>query len=240
MKITGDYLSEVRLGLQSGFSIALGFIPIAITFGILAKSSGISLLECLGFSAIVYAGASQFLALELLNSGAGILSIILTTFLFNFRHFIMGASLSTKLNKNDMKWRPLIAFWMTDETYSIAYLKQESVGISFYLPMALTAYLSLVLGSLLGFQLGSILPLALNKSMGIALYSMFLAILTPELKKSFKMVGIVATSGILNIMIHQLKIVPMGWHIIIVILLTTMIWTFIDKKNSVCKEESYE
>lgn len=93
------------------------------------------------------------------------------------------------------------------------------------------------LGSLLGFQLGSVLPLALNKSMGIALYSMFLAILTPELKKSFKMVGIVATSGILNIMIHQLKIVPMGWHII---LLTTMIWTFIDKKNSVCKEESYE
>lgn len=240
MKITQDYLSQIRLGLQSGFSIALGFIPIAMTFGILAKSSGISLVECLGFSAIVFAGASQFLALELLNSGAGILSIILTTFLFNFRHFIMGASLSTKLNKNHLKWRPLIAFWMTDETYSIAYLKQESVGVYFYLPMALIAYLSLILGSFLGFQLGSVLPLALNKSMGIALYSMFLAILAPELKKSFKTVGIVVTSGLLNIIIHRIKIVPMGWHIIIVILLTTMIWTLIDKKNNIYKEESYE
>ena len=238
--MTRNYLSEVKLGLQSGLSIALGFVPIAITFGILAKSSGISLAECLGFSAIVFAGASQFLALDLLNSGAGILSIILTTFLFNFRHFIMGASLSTKLNKNDLKWRPLIAFWMTDETYSIAYLKQESVRASFYLPMALTAYLSLVIGSLLGYQLGSVLPLALNKSMGIALYSMFLAILIPEVKKSFKVLGIVVTSGILNIIVHQFNIVPMGWHIIIVILLTIIIWTFIDKKNSICKEESYE
>ncbi|MCY6371741.1 AzlC family ABC transporter permease [Clostridium ganghwense] len=235
-----NYLSEIKAGFQAGASIALGFIPIAMTFGILAKSSGISLAECVGFSAIVYAGASQFVALELLNSGAGVLSIIFTTLLFNFRHFIMGVSLSTKLNKNCLKWRPLIAFWMTDETYSISYLKQESVGVYFYLPMAATAYLSLSLGSLLGFQLGSIISSALSQSMGIALYAMFLAILAPEFKKSFKTIGIVVTSGILNLLIHNIKFIPQGWHIIIVIVLTVMIWNVIDEKNNENEEKCYE
>ncbi|GAA0180191.1 AzlC family ABC transporter permease [Clostridium sediminicola] len=233
-------LLEVKLGLQSGISIALGFIPIAMTFGILAKSSGISLAECIGFSAIVYAGASQFVALDLLNSGAGVLSIIFTTLLFNFRHFIMGASLGTKLNKNCLKWRPLIAFWMTDETYSIAYLKQQSVGIYFYLPMAAAAYLSLSVGSLLGFQLGSILPKALNQSMGVALYAMFLAILTPEFKKSFKVIGVVVTSGIINLLVHNINFIPQGWHIIIVIIITVFIWNIIDEKSNKNGEECYE
>ncbi|MCY6483280.1 AzlC family ABC transporter permease [Clostridium aestuarii] len=235
-----EHLKEVKSGFQAGVSIALGFIPIAMTFGILAKSSGIGLVECVGFSAIVYAGASQFVALELLNSGAGMLSIIFTTLLFNFRHFIMGVSLSTKLNKNCLKWRPLIAFWMTDETYSISYLKQESVGVYFYLPMAVTAYLSLSIGSFLGFQLGSILPNALNQSMGIALYAMFLAILAPEFKKSFKIIGVVVTSGVLNILIHHIKFIPQGWHIIIVIVLTVIIWNVIDEKNNKTEEKCYE
>jgi len=230
--MNNKYLSEVKLGLQSGLSIALGFIPIAMTFGILAKSSGISLVQCIGFSAIVFAGASQFVAIDMLNSGSGILSIIFTVFLFNFRHFIMGASLSTKLSKNCLKWRPLIAFWMTDETYSIAYLKQESVGAYFYLSMAAIAYLSFSVGSLLGFQLGSIIPSALNQAMGIALYAMFLAILTPEFKKSYKTIGIVVTSGLLNLLINNIKFIPQGWHIIIVIVLTVIIWNVIDGKNN--------
>ncbi|KDR95521.1 4-azaleucine resistance probable transporter AzlC [Peptoclostridium litorale DSM 5388] len=226
---------EIRAGFQSGFSIAFGFIPIAMTFGILAKSAGTSLLECMGFSAIVYAGASQFMAIELLKSGAGIASIVFTTLLFNFRHFIMGASMSTKLDEDSMRWRPIMAFWMTDETYSIAYLKQEKISASFYIPMAMTAYLSLSLGSFLGFQLGSVLPSALNQSMGVALYAMFLAILTPEIKKSLKIFGVVATSGAVNMLVHRLDFVPMGWHIIIVIVLTVGIWTLLDRGEGKCE-----
>ena len=231
----GNKKSEIRAGFQSGLSIALGFIPIAMTFGILAKSAGISLWECVGFSSIVYAGASQFMAVELLKSGAGIASIVFTTLLFNFRHFIMGASMSTKLDEGAGNWRPLMAFWMTDETYSIAYLKQDKIGVHFYLTMAMTAYLSFSLGSFMGFQLGSVLPHALNQSMGVVLYAMFLAILTPEIKKSFKIFGVVATSGMLNMLVHRLEFVPMGWHIIIVIVITVGIWTLVDKREGICE-----
>lgn len=235
-----DSLIEVKAGLQSGLSIALGYLPVAMAFGILAKASGIELGQCVGFSAIVFAGASQFVALEMLNTSAGVFSIIFTVFLFNFRHFIMGASLSTKLNRNCLRWRPLIAFWMTDETYSVAYLKQETVGIYFYLPMAAIAYLSFSAGSLLGFQLGSVLPVALNQSMSIALYAMFLAILTPEFKKSFKPIGIVATAGILNVFVQSMSFIPQGWHIIIVIVLTVAIWNVIDKETLTNEVSNYE
>jgi 4-azaleucine resistance transporter AzlC len=230
---------EFKTGFQSGLSIALGFIPIAMTFGLLAKNSGLNLLEGLGFSAIVYAGASQFMAIDLLNSGAGIASIILTTFLFNFRHFIMGASMSTKLRSDSLKFRPIMAFVMTDETYSVAYLKQDKISAWFYLPMAITAYLSLSFGTILGYQLGGVLPAALNQSMGIALYAMFLAILTPEVKKSFKTMGVVVTAGLLNVLIHNLDFVPDGWHIILVIVFTVGIWTvkdLLDERKEVCYE----
>ncbi len=68
-----------------------------MAFGILAKGCGTSLMEAFLFSAVVFAGASQFIALNLLMTGMGPGGIILTTLLVNFRHFLMSAYLSTRL-----------------------------------------------------------------------------------------------------------------------------------------------
>ena len=71
-----------------------------MAFGILGKTAGITFSETVMFSAFVSAGASQFMALNLFMAGAGLLQIILTTFLVNSRHFLMSASLSRKVNDN--------------------------------------------------------------------------------------------------------------------------------------------
>ncbi len=47
--------------------IFIGYIPVAVTFGLLAKSTGLTLLETFSFSALVFAGASQFMALQLIQ-----------------------------------------------------------------------------------------------------------------------------------------------------------------------------
>lgn len=222
---------QIKSGIQSGISIALGYIPIAMAFGIIAKAGGTTLGECVGFSAIVFAGASQFLALDMISSGASVISIMMTMLIFNFRHFIMSASISTKLEASAKKWRPLMAFWVTDETYSVAYLKQDKISAYFYVPMAGIAYLSFSFGSFLGYTLGSVMPTQLNNSMGIALYSMFLAILTPEFQKSIKTLKIFLTAGILNVFARKVSFIPQGWHIILVIGITILIWDLVDKRN---------
>lgn len=118
---------NIKDAINDGVPIIMGFIPIAMVFGILSKSAGITLVESLGFSMIVFAGASQFIALNLLIAGARIGEIVLTTLLINFRHFLFAASLSPKLTKHMKKATPLIAFGHTDEIFSVASLKEKEL-----------------------------------------------------------------------------------------------------------------
>src|SRR5699024_6281116 len=79
-------------GLQAGFPIILGYIPVAITFGVLAAQGGLSLIQLTMMSALVYAGASQFMGVNMIVAGSAAVEIIVATLVLNFRHFIMSLS----------------------------------------------------------------------------------------------------------------------------------------------------
>jgi len=142
---------DIKEGLVTGFPIVIGYVPIAMAFGILAKATGITMMDSFLFSALVYAGASQFMALNLLNAGVGIGEIIVATLLMNFRHFLMSASLSTKMRNREKKWIPLIAFGVTDETFSVASFKKQMIDKEFILPLQAVAYFSWIGGTFLGY-----------------------------------------------------------------------------------------
>src|SRR5699024_10906720 len=76
-------------GLQAGFPIILGYIPVAITFGVLAAQGGLSLIQLTMMSALVYAGASQFIGVNMIVAGSAAVEIIVATFVFNLRNFIL-------------------------------------------------------------------------------------------------------------------------------------------------------
>lgn len=114
---------EIKEGLIAALPIIVGYLPIGIAFGLLSKTAGISLLESFMFSALVYAGSSQFMALNLLLVGTGLGGIIITTFLVNFRYFLMTASLAEKMEDIEGQkkpWLALMAFWVSDEIFSVA------------------------------------------------------------------------------------------------------------------------
>ena len=60
-------------GLIASLPIVLGYFPISFSFGVAATRAGSTGLEAFALSLVVYAGASQFLALALLSSGAPVL-----------------------------------------------------------------------------------------------------------------------------------------------------------------------
>lgn len=227
-------LKRYKDGLYAGIPIVIGYIPIAIAFGILSKSLGISMLNTFLFSLLVFAGASQFMALNLLSTGVGIGQIVLATLLVNFRHFLMSSSLSIKLKGDYIKMAPFIAFGVTDETFSIASF-EEDISKEYLLSLELVSYSSWVLGTVIGFFTGSLLPDMLRESIGVALYGMFLAILVPEIKKSIR-VGIIAlVSGLLNFILNYFKILPLGWNMILSIVIGAILGSFI-----LCNEENNE
>lgn len=216
----------LKHAFKTGFPIFIGYIPPAVAFGILAKTCDISLLECFLFSSAVFAGASQFIALNLLTNGMGAAGIILTTLLVNFRHFLMSAFLATKIEKLSKISILPIAFGVTDETFSVLSFQKGKLPKKFVLLVEFHAYSAWNIGTISGYLLGGFLPEILTKSMGVALYSLLLAILLPEVKKSLKILIMVICSGILNTILIRLDFLPTGWSIIICILVISFAGSF--------------
>ncbi|WP_321416993.1 AzlC family ABC transporter permease [uncultured Desulfobacter sp.] len=218
--------SDTWDAIKAGIPIFIGYFPAAVAFGILARTTGTTFSEAMLFSIVVFAGASQFIALNLLATGMGPVGIILTTLLVNFRHFLMSAYLSTRIRERAVKYYLPMAFGVTDETFSVMSFSQKKLTRQFVMPLELTAYTGWVSGTLAGFVLGRFMPDILTQSMGVALYALLLAILMPELKSSLRSLVLAISSGLFNWFLVTANILPKGWSIIVCILVVATAGAF--------------
>lgn len=216
-------------GLAAGLPIMIGYLPVAMAFGILSKTTGITLGESFSFSAIVFAGASQFIALNLITIGAGMGEVILTTLIVNLRHLLMSASLSAKMGDVKKSVKPIVAFGVTDEVFSVASFREGELSAAFILGAELISYTSWVIGTVGGFLLGQILPEMLRDSMGIALYAMFIALLIPEAKKSKPVLIMALLAGVVNSLLNALHVLPASWNLLIAIVSVSLGGVFLMK-----------
>lgn len=202
------------MGFRAGFPVLIGYFPVAVAFGILAKTAGLSAGDSVAFSVLVFAGASQFMALNLIKAGVAFSGIILATLLLNLRHLLLSAALAAKIAVPDKRWLPVVAFGVTDETFAVSATNDGPLGISFLLALEGTAYLGWVSGTLTGYLAGSVLPASLGKSMGIGLYSLFVAILIPGFKKSWSIVALTLSAGLFHALLDWIKLWPAAWNLI--------------------------
>ena len=226
--------NEMKEGLVSAIPVIIGYTPVAIAFGLLAKNNGITFGDTSLFSIIVYAGASQFMALDLIQAGVSTGSIILATLLLNLRHLMMSASLSMKLVDAKKSYLPLVAFGITDETFSVLSFKDGRLSLPFAIVVNILSYFSWISGTIVGFLVGEILPKSLQSSLSIGLYAMFAALLFPQFKREKTTLFLSILTGIVYILIYYSKIFTSGWDIIIGIILSSALGVMIfykDKEN---------
>ncbi|MCZ0756372.1 AzlC family ABC transporter permease [Anoxybacillus sp. J5B_2022] len=224
-------LSSFRQGAQAGVSIAIGYMPIALTFGLLAKTTGLTLTETVMMSMIVFAGASQYIALNLLSLGTGTFEIVLTTFILNIRHFLMTASLNEKADHDALWKKALYAFGITDETFSVAATKEGNVNAAYMFGLIALSYGSWVVNSGIGHLVGASLPQSLQESMSVALYAMFIGLLVPSLKKQRKTIWLAGLAAVVNSLLLLVFHLPKGWAIVIATLLAAVIVQYIAKES---------
>lgn len=218
-------------GLKAGFPIVIGYLPIGMAFGLLARNVGVPFGENCLFSILVFAGASQFMALDLLRAGIATGDIVLATFLLNLRHMVMSASLAARLNNINKKWLPIIAFGITDETFSVASLQEGKLTSAFLLALNGISHGAWIGGTATGYVVGTILPETVQISLGVGLYAMFTAILTPEIKKSMAALTLAALSGFTYIALDALKFFPDGWKLITAIIIGSTAGPFLLKDS---------
>lgn len=199
----------LRTGVLRGIPVLLGYFPVALAFGVMARN--LPLPYAVMMSAVVYAGASQFMALNLLAGGVLPGEIILATLLLNFRHFLMSAALAARLGRRD-GLTPFIAFGITDETFAVGSV--GAVTPRFLIGLEATAYVGWVTGTLLGRSLGYALPAALQTALGIGLYGLFIGILVPEVRKNRRAGAVALFAAGLHWALRRFELLPPGWAII--------------------------
>jgi predicted branched-subunit amino acid permease len=67
-------------GVQDMLPLSVAVIPWGILAGSAAINAGLSVMQAVGMSALVFAGAAQLVSLSMLMTGASLLSILITVF----------------------------------------------------------------------------------------------------------------------------------------------------------------
>ena len=102
---------------------AFGFV-----YGLAAQGAGLSPLEAVAMSTIVFGGASQFAALGYLASGLVWPAIVVLTGLLNARHLLYSAALAPWLREVPRPRRALMAHLLTDEAFALSIAHFTRIG----------------------------------------------------------------------------------------------------------------
>lgn len=202
------------LGARAGIPVVLGYIPVGIAFGVMARQAGFSIPETCLMSLSVYAGASEMMAAGMYAQGAGILAIVLTTFFLNLRHIIMSTCVFSNLRSTSLGQRLLLAFGVTDEAFAIfTTMPQKQCTPALFAGLIIVTYSSWNIGTLIGAVASDFLPAIVTASLGIALYAMFIGLLMPGLRGNFRLFLLVLFTAVVNSLLSLC--IPSSWALII-------------------------
>ena len=189
-------------GCKKGIPITFGYVPMGIGYAAIAIKSGMTPLETISMSFLVYAGAGQIIAASMALSGATAMAIILTNFVVNLRYFVMSTCVLNQVEESNTPLNILAAHVTVDESFAMFSLSEDS-SIWIYLGIAITAWLSWCLGAWIGVVILDILPVIVANSFNISLYALFVAILVPAIKESRQIALLVLVTAVLNIVLGQ-------------------------------------
>lgn len=208
-----DIRRQFYFGMRAGLPVVLGYIPVGIAYAVMARQAGFSVLETCGMSIAVYAGASQMMAAGMYAQGAGILTLIITTFILNLRHIIMSTCVNNRLKNTRLGVRLLGSFGVTDEAFALfTTMPDKQCTSAFFLGLAGVTYLSWNVGTLIGALASDILPPIITAGLGISLYAMFIGLLIPGLRGNARLGILVIITAAVNTILSQF--IASSWALI--------------------------
>jgi 4-azaleucine resistance transporter AzlC len=148
-------------GAKAIAPVLLALIPFAVAFGATAMGNGLSALEALGMSVVVFAGAAQLAAVPLLSAGASVAIVVLTVLIVNLRLTLYSASLAPHFRRLPLGWKGLLSYLLTDQAYAATITRfdagetEEPDKRWYYLGVALAIWVTWQAATVLGVFLGA-------------------------------------------------------------------------------------
>lgn len=195
-----DQKAMFRLGLKDSLAIVAGFIPACFTFGLVGKGLGLDSLEVFLLSALVFAGASQFIGVKMLAAGAAAPVILLLTLIINLRYLFISLSFGGQLNRKiSVLAKTWIGFSLTEEVYAVSMIPREktsresdnnetkkSLGLPYLLGLQIPPYVANLIATAAGISLASYIPALYLPALNTSLYALLIALVVPQLKGSLR------------------------------------------------------
>src|SRR5215470_16032986 len=111
-----------RLGFIEGVRdiapMMLGVIPFGMVCGVGAIAAGASPVAALAMSMIMFSGAAQIVATQMLVAGAPFAVIVLSCLVVSLRLLMYSAAMAPHLRPLDQRWRSLLAYVLTDQAFA--------------------------------------------------------------------------------------------------------------------------
>ena len=133
-----------------------------LVYGLSARAAGFSPLEAGAMGVLVFAGASQFVAVGYVLGGFSWLAIVLLTAFLNARHMLYAAALAPYLSDTPRPMRAVMAHVLTDEAFALAIAHFRRIGRAdvpgYWLGAIVSIFVPWNVATLVGVTIGGSIP----------------------------------------------------------------------------------
>jgi predicted branched-subunit amino acid permease len=187
---------QLRDGAAAVAPMLVGVVPFGLVAGASPVDQGLGGGAAIGFSTIVFAGASQLAAIDVLGDGGSALVAALAAWTINLRMLLYSASLAPHLAAETIGTRLGVAYLLTDQAYAVS-IRRWSLGeeppshrVPYYVGSGLFLWVSWQLATIAGILIGPVVPEDVPLEFAVPL--VFLVLLIPALTSAPAVVAAVA------------------------------------------------
>ena len=188
----------IRKAFIKSVPVLAAYFVLGMGFGILMSSKGYGPLWSVACSLFIYAGAMQYVTVDLLVTAVSPIQAAFMTVMVNARHLFYGISMIEKYR--DMgKFKPYLIFGLTDETYSLLcdsedYPAGKDAGLYCFL-VTVFDQSYWVIGSVVGAILGTVIKFD-STGIDFSMTALFLTVFVDQWQKSKRHLPALAGIGI--------------------------------------------
>jgi predicted branched-subunit amino acid permease len=110
---------EFTAGAREIVPLMIGMVPFGLVAGVAATTAGLTPLQGMALSILSFSGIAQLIVCQLIAAHSPALVAIAAAAIVSLRFVMYSASVSPHLAHLDRRWRALLAFLMTDQSFSM-------------------------------------------------------------------------------------------------------------------------
>lgn len=210
--------------IKVAWPVCIGYIVLGLPCGVLAQKAGMTFVQTVGLCLILYAGSGQFIGIGMMMQSASALSITLTVFMVNLRHFLFSTTLQNYFKGKHIPFLSFYAYEITDESFAVNLAAFEGGGWTpeNAVKVNIVCHATWTLSNALGYIGGEFLPIDINL-VSYALTAMFIGLWSFYLSdRVMLLAGIFA--GVLSVLFSLF--VGYKMHVVLAAILASSLFAF--------------